>query len=440
VTPNERTPLRFESADATLPDLPDLRLLREALVDASRVDEAQIWGGGARLSTIDKRLTALDEVAGRISAIADRVRRRTERVMVCVVAALRAVEEKDQAAASRHLVAAGEAEESYNRLDEARAYYEKALEVGRRPRDRRGEALALRRLARVARARGELDRALGLYRESREVADASRDMDGFVIGCLGAGHVLADLGRWDDARESYLRGVERVESEETAVFVHLCNGLSVVERRVGDFEASETWLARGEAVAPAAGDETAAAYLQHGRGKLYLAKGDPEAALTVFREALARPLDFAARIVTLLNLGEALRMAGRLPESEAATRRAEELAIAQGDLPHLPHVYIELGELARHRGDRDGFVFFEQALDVLRERELPSLDVALAQRSYARFEARFGEREAAIARFRIAEHIYRRIGSMREAEEVALEVEQLEAGPSDINEDQDGIQ
>jgi tetratricopeptide (TPR) repeat protein len=440
VNPIERTPLRFESADATLPDLPDLRLLREALVDASRVDEAQIWGGGARLSTIDKRLIALGDVEQRISEIGDRVRRRTERVMISAVAALRAVEEKDEAAACRHLVAAGEAEEAQNRLDEARAYYEKALEVGRRPRDRRGESLALRRLARVARARGELDRALALYSESREVADASRDPEGFVIGCLGAGHVLTDQGRWPDARESYLRGVERVASEESAEFVHLCNGLSVVERRLGDFEASEEWLVRGEAVAPAAGDETAAAYLQHGRGKLYLAKGDPEAAQAVFRDALGRPLDFAARIVTLLNLAEALRMAGRLSESEASTRRAEELAIAHGDLPHLPHVYVELGELARQRGDRDGFIFFEQALDVLRERGLPPLDIALAQRSYARFEARFGDRDAAIARFRIAEEIHRRIGSERDAEEVALEVERLEAGPSDINEDHDGKQ
>lgn len=391
----------------------------EAMVDASRVQDSQQWSGGARLSTIQKRVVRLAEVEARLPELVERVRVRTERVVAHVLAGLRAIEARDDAAACRHLVDAGDVEEADGRRAEAERYYEKALELGRRPRDRRGEALALRRLGRVARAGGRLDRALDLYGRSREIAAAASDAQGVVIGCLGIGHVLADQGRWADARGQYLEGMEALGDDDVTGLLHLCNALSVVERRLGDLAASAEWIDRGEAELPMAADAEATAHLHHGRGKLHLAAGDPDAAAAAFRQALALPVSHTTRAVALLNLAEAGREAGALEEAESTAREAEQVAIAHADLVNLPHVYVELGELASRRGDRDGFVFFEQALNLLRDIGDPPLAVAATQRAYGAFEARFGDRDSALARLAIAKRIYRSVGSVADADAVS---------------------
>lgn len=358
--------------------------------------------------------------------------------MSAVVAALRAVEARDEAAAARRLVDAGEIEESHGRLDEAQRYFEKALELGRRPRDRSGEVLALRRLARVARTGGDLDRAIALYTRSREVAEDSRDGLGVAVGCLGVGNVLVDQGRWAEAREEYLRGVEVVTDREMPEFVHLCTGLSVVERRLGDHAASEGWLERAASEGGVLADETAAAYLDHARARLHLSRGETEEAAAVFERALVRPLAPAARVVVLVNLAEAQLEGGRLSESEATARRAEDEAIAHGALSQLPHAYLVLGDIARRSGDPDGFVFFEQALDLVRERALPESEHAAVQRRYALFDAALGHVESASARLRIAMEIYRSLGSRAETEEVEREIEHITQLSANHNEVHDG--
>lgn len=432
------TPIRLENAIAALPELDDLRPLREALVEASRPSEPLSRGAAARLATVDRRLTHLAAVEQRIPGLADRVRERTEAVMTHVVAALRSLEARDEAAAARRLVDAGEIEESHGRLDEAERYYEKALELGRRPRDRGGEVLALRRLARVARTGGGLDRALALYTRSREVAEDSRDGLGVAIGCLGAGHALADQGRWAEAREEYLRGVEVITDREIPEFIHLCTGLSVVERRLGDHAESERWLDRAASEGGVLVDETAAAYLDHARARLHLSRGETEEAAAVLERALARPLAPAARVVALVNVAEAQLEGGRLRESEATARRAEGEAIAHGALSQLPHAYLVLGDIARRSGDPDGFVFFEQALELVRERALPEAEHAAVQRRYGLFDAALGHLESAAARLRIAMGIYRSLGSRAEAEEVEREIELITQVPANHNEVHDG--
>src|SRR6185436_15674578 len=132
-----------------LPEVDDVAHLREALIGASREDRERAWSASEAYATVDARLVDAAALESRIQALADQARARVEAVLRHSVAALRALEAGDPAAAARELTAAGEVEEAAGRLDAAAACYEQARALGRKPRDRAAEGLALRRLARV---------------------------------------------------------------------------------------------------------------------------------------------------------------------------------------------------------------------------------------------------------------------------------------------------
>jgi tetratricopeptide (TPR) repeat protein len=423
--------LKIDAALKAIPETDDLAHLREALLSASRADGGLAWGSAADYATIDVRLADPAALDGQIDALADRVRRRVERVMRHTVQTLAALERGDAAEAARHLVAAGEVEEGERRLEEARHFYERALEVGRRPRDRRAEGLALRRLGRVARAMGQWELSASRYQEGYDVSVAQRDDAGAVVACQGLGNVHVDQSRWSEARQWYLRGVERCPARPPTVeYVHLCVGLSVVERRLGDLDAAAAWLARGEEGAAGLG-EALMGYVDHAWGRLHLTRGEAADAEGAFRRGLARDLDPVVRVAVMLGLSELLLGQGRTREAFAAARDAEALAIHSRAVLKLPDVYRALGAAALERGDTEAFLFYEQALGVCRAHGLPAFEVAATQHHYGGFEARRGDGEAAAARLREAHRLYVELGARMEADEVAGELGRTGAAAND---------
>lgn len=414
--------LRIEAALKALPDADDLAPLREALLGAWRPDAGLGWSDAEAHSTVETRLADFAGLESQVSALAERVRARAEEVMRHAVRALQAVEAGDPAAAARHLVAAGEVEEGSRRLDEAERCYERALELGRKPRDRRAEGLALRRLGRVARARGDWERAAKLYAQGYEVAVVQRDTEGAVVACQGLGNVHVDQGRWEEARGWYLRGVEHCPVEPpSAEYVHLANGLAVVERRLGDTDEAADWLSLAGDTARALGDETLLGYVDNGWGMLELARGTPDRAEAAFRRALSRALDPFARTTVTVNLADPMLRRGRTREAESAAREAEALALHHRAILKLPDVYRTLGAVAAARNDREGFVFFEQALEICRRHALPPFETAVTHHHYGRFHAALGEAEQAAARLREAERMYDEIGARVDARAAAAE-------------------
>lgn len=424
--------LRIDTALKALPDADDLAPLREALLGAWRADAGLGWADAEAYATVETRLADPAGVEAQIGALADRVRARVEEVMRHAVRSLHALQAGDPAEAARHLVAAGEVQERARRLEEAERYFERALELGRKPRDRRAEGLALRRLGRVARARGDWPRAEKLYAQGYEVAVAQRDVEGAVVACQGLGNVNVDQGRWDEARAWYLRGVEQCPPEPpSAEHVHLCNGLAVVERRLGDTDEAADWLSLAGEGARALEDEGLLGYIDNGWGMLELARGTPARAEAAFRRALARALDPFARTTVTANLAEPLLRQGRHREAQAAAREAEALALHHRAVLRLPDVYRVLGMVAGARRDPEGFVFFEQALEICRRHRLPPFEAAVTQHHYGRFQAALGDVEPAAARLREARRMYDEIGARMDAGAAAAELAALDAPEDD---------
>lgn len=418
--------LRLDQALAALPESDELAPLREALIAASREDAERAWASSEAYATLDTRLADTRMLEEQVSALAERVRARTEAVLGHSVRALRAVERGDAAEAARALVAAGEVEEAEGRLDEAERHYRKALELGRKPRDRKPEGLALRRLGRVARARGELEEALDLYRKGYHSAEAMRDVGGMVVACQGAGNVYVDRGLWERAREWYLRALAHVETAPPSRMLwELHNNLSVVELRSGNLEESSAWLDRAEEVMRALDDPRGPFFLANARGRLSMARALPREAESAFREAVEAARTPPDRGIALLNLSESLLQQGRLAEAEVAARELEEVAIVHRTIYLLLDLYRVLGAIARARGDAEGFLFYEQALDLCRQRSAPLIELATTQHEYALFEAAQENRESAAGRLREALVLYERLGTTPELRRARADLDRI---------------
>lgn len=427
-------PLRLDQALGALPESDGLAPLREALIGASRDDAERAWAASGAYATLDARLADTRALDGQVAALAERVRERAEAVLREGVRALRALEAGDPAGAARALVAAGEVEEAEGRLDEAERYFRKALELGRKPRDRRAEGLALRRLGRVAMGRGDFEQAAGLYRAGFEVAEAQRDGEGAVVACQGMGNALVYQGRWEEAGEWYARGLRLAgEAPPTRDRWLLESNLSVAARRAGRLEESGEWLERAAATAALLGDEEAKLYVENARGMLHAARGEHAEAEAAFRRALTGTAPAALRGSVLTNLADALLARGRPDEAERVLRDLEVFAVARRLLPVLPYVYRGLGAVARARGDAEGFLFYEQALDLCRAPGSPPVEMAATQHEYALFDEATGRPESARERLREAVGTYARLGAAADAARAGHDLRRLEgaapAGP-----------
>jgi tetratricopeptide (TPR) repeat protein len=417
-----KRPLKLSDALDALPRADDLSLLRAALVGASREDGGRAWTAADAYATLGTRLADADALEAGIAALAERARDRVERVMRHSVAALRAIDAGDPAAAARALIAAGEVEEEEGRLEEAESFFRRAAELGRKPRDRGGEALALRRLGRVARARGALNDAVRFYTESFQVGSAQRDAEGAVVACQGLGNVRTDQGLWANARGWYERGLELLGDGGSPVHRwQLYVNMAVVELRTGALDACERWLDRADEV----GDPGAAVHIRNGRGRLALARGRPDEAHAEFQAALEHASSPYVQGTILINVAEVHLARGRVREAEQAARALEAVALAHSLITLLPYVYRTLGAVARARGDGEAFIFYEQALGICRGEAIPAIELATTQHEYALLDAEQGRTESATARLEVALEIFRELGTGPETERAAAELARI---------------
>ncbi|HKP74273.1 MAG TPA: tetratricopeptide repeat protein, partial [Longimicrobiaceae bacterium] len=95
-------------------------------------------------------------------------------------------------------------------------------------------------------------------------------------------------------------------------------------------------------------------------------------------------------------------------------------------IPDLVSVYGLLGGIARSRCDEEGFVFYEQALNVCHERGLPRKDEAAVLHGYGMLHAACGRPAEARAYLEAAREIYNALGFAPELARVDRDLASLE--------------
>ena len=410
--PRQMKRFRYEEMRALLPELEELRPLRDLALRGSDADPERAWATSGELSTVGDRIVDVDRLAEASGALADRTRDHLATLYDAVCQALQKAAAGDGPAAALALLDAGALEEARDRHDRAIAYAMAAARAVEGERDRGVAALALRRWGRAARARGALGEALRRYSQSHEIAAAIGDLPAAGESAIGAGNVLEQWGRWSEAEVWYRRALAFLERlpDPTPGRWHACLNLHITLRRRGDVEESRPWLDRAEELAELLQDRGAVPFTENARGQLCMALEDFEAAGRHFDAALSAAGNAHARVTIRLNLAESLHARGRTLDAAEQARAAEAEAIAGGAEVKLPEVYRMLGRFASADGQADAFVLFERSLELAGVGTGQELEAAQTYQAYAEAEAALGHTDNAGAFQARAEGGYRALG------------------------------
>lgn len=430
MSPSVPRSLRVEQALRIVPELEALAPLRALLISASRPDGGSLWASSAPYLTVGKRYLAPQEVRRRLPAALRQVIDQLAALYDAVLEALEAESAGDTPRAVAALLGAGEHEERVGRFAQARSWYELALSLSEGLRDRRPQVRALRSLGRLCHDQGRYREGARYYAESLKLAEAELDTAGFVTACQGLGNLALAQGAWVEAQAWYTRGLAVAESAGDELRrAQFAQNLSIVARRRGDLAAAAEHLRQAREVFEGLGNAEEMARVFNSQGLLDLALGLHASALNAYRTALewvdrsgGNPwLEVSIRI----NLSELYLETNPFLQAEEELRRAEEIAIAHNFEQRLAQIYAVMGKLRGRQGDENGFVFFENALELCRSTEGSPLVEGQVHYEYGVFRRRLGELAEARAHLERAHEILASLGDLPELRLVETELEIL---------------
>jgi len=217
-------------------------------------------------------------------------------------------------------------------LSAAESHLQQAAALHRQARDQGDLCAALFELGNIAAQRGDLRRALDFYTGSRRAAEAGHIHYYLALACNNFAYHSLLLGEVEAAKESTAQGVKVAEAYDLlAALLHLYSTQGEIHLYLGEWDEAQESFRRGLALAEDLGSlERQAGY----RGGLALAargNKDPDSAVRLLEEALALIADqgyWHLRTRLQLWLAEILFDQGRFERVAPLLDAAVEIALA----------------------------------------------------------------------------------------------------------------
>ncbi len=213
----------------------ELEWLRLSLAGAAVPDPGKEWDGSRAYATIDKRVVSLVGIESVLEETEQALHDYVSSLFTAFRPVLRSFWDGNDADAAGHLIELGDRQEHYGRFRKARQCFETALALSLPLPNKRPQIVALRRIARVAQALGELRESVLYYQRSAELARDAGDLRDEVIAGTGVGNVLAMQGRWADSEVWYRKALDRITSLEDDTLAlqraQLYNNLAMIKTR-----------------------------------------------------------------------------------------------------------------------------------------------------------------------------------------------------------------
>jgi tetratricopeptide (TPR) repeat protein len=418
-----------EQALRLLPDVEDLAPLRGFVVSLSTTRGPEAWAAGEPNRTIGKRTVDPVALRAEVPVVLNRVTNRAAVLYDAAVDALESEQNGDLSRTVRALVRAGEYEEQGVRYSQAHAWYRQALGIAEQLRDRQPEMEALCHLGRLEATRGYLDESARAFQRSLALAEAESDHEHGAVACQGLGNVVLAQSEWVGAEAWFNRGLQYARNNR-GVAAGLSLGLGESALRSGQPHVAAKHLARALEGFDAVSDDAGIIRTLLARGRMEAKQGRSNEALSSYRQALARlPAELADPVLELavrLRLAELYLDLGRILDTEDEARRAENIAITHHLPATLARVYMIMGKLRGRQGDENGFVFFEQAIELCRSGDPARRLEADVYSEYAHFRATMGDHHEARAYLQRARELLEPFGDEVARERIDDELRELD--------------
>lgn len=381
--------MRVERALRVLPDVDVLTSLRALVIGSSRGNTSD-----APHLTVGKRTIRPGRLPELLPEAIHEFTEHLRALFAAAVASLEAEAAGNTAGAAMLLLDAGALEERIGRESAAQAWYEHARVIATDAFDRQPEIHALLALAEVDMDREALEPAARRAQRAFTLAEAARHDAVAARACLTLGRIAARSAARAGALAWLSRGLELATGTPalTAYFHLELAGMSDTDV---SFDDALRRLHIAESEFTVAADADGLALVRAAEGRILAAKGEIDAALLRFLEALEHVhrgtrhprVEGSVRRA----LADALLAAGRLVEAEDEARIAEDLAVSRSQGRELIRLYLVLGAIRAVQRDETGFVFYEKAIELSRgPTPTPGLE-ALAYAAYASFRRTLGD-------------------------------------------------
>ena len=425
--------MKVEQALRLLPSLETLLPIRSLLLSSAQSDERTVWGSSGVYRTVGKRDVETTELRQKLGPVLKQVARNMADSCEAFINTLQCVEEGDPVGAVAHVLRAGRLGESTGRLEHARAWYTVGLTIAGELPGRGPEIEALVSLGRVSRELGDFEQAARQYQRCLALAETASDWVAALDACEGLGSIALDQDPGGEAARAWftrgLRVAESIGNERWIGRLHLQLGESAYRTGEWTVASDELRSARDRFETIADAREMARALAL--QGQLNAGFGEAEQAAASYREALAWTLraepDTALEVSIRINFAKLYLDAGSYLEAEEEFRRAEQLAIAKNLVPQLVQIYTLMGSTRGRQGDEAGFVFFEQAIELMRMLDRSPLVEAQVCFEYGVFENRVARPDESRAYLERAREIFESIGANRDLERVQAELHRVSA-------------
>jgi len=288
--------------------------------------------------------------------------------------------------------------------EEARAAFERALELYRSLDDPAGRSKALNGLGVLYHNMSRYERALDYYTQSLDEArrHGFRDREATTLNNIG--EVCADLGNYKEALDYFLKAYDIVPEEkgsELKAGILLNIGKSFT--RLENYDLAEEFVRKALALAEPESERVIIASAWDVLGRISRGLGNPSAAEERFRKAIALAEGSKSRreiIEALLDLGSLLVDRGSLEEAQEVLERAARTSEEIHAKALYYAAYERLAETHERKGDH------RTALDYFRrfvryEREILNEDTTRKIKDVQiQYEVERTQREAEIYRLR----------------------------------------
>lgn len=415
----DRSEATLEELFSLLPNLEELELLRVTLVGAAVPNPVKTWDSSTSYATIDKRIVTRDRLETAINESVESLQKHVALLQVAlqdIFANFWAGNDSDTA---QGLLSWGERLEQDGLYWKARQCYDVALALSLPLPDKSSQILALRRVARVALSLGDLQEAFSYYQRSAELAHDAGDIHSEVVAQTGLGNVRIWQGRWAEAERLYRDALELVQPvEDTSLQLEraqIYNNLGNVTTRQRRLEEAEGWFDKALSLWQSIPSTFDLAVCYHNQGLLREAQGRREEAREIYLKALSLDIPAGVWAVIAIDLAEWYLHGGHVSQAEEWGRAAEERAISTRSPYFVGRTYHGRGNIARAKQDDGGFIFFEKALQIAREKGYRFLE-GLALVDYALLRIQTGETEEAQAYLERAREILADLGAVPEKE------------------------